>query len=323
MQIMKGFVNMVNFFKNYKLLTIGLSIITFFALGSGIYAYSIYNTVEKTLETMHEPIQRTVSEKRVEEVQFEEKDPISVLILGVDERSNDRGRSDTIIVMTINPKDKSMQMVSIPRDTRTEIIGKGSNDKINHAYAYGGVEMAMSTIENFLDIPIDYYAKVNMEGFKDIVDAVGGITVNNPFAFKYEGYSFSKGSLSLDGKSALAYSRMRYEDPRGDFGRQDRQKQVIQGVIEKGANFSSLTKYEQVLEIIGQNVKTNLPLNEMYDIQKNYKEARHSLETLHITGAGTKIGGIYYLVVPEDTRLGLSNKLKEHLGLSSSTASKK
>lgn len=314
---------MLKALKAKKWLTISLSIIGILVIGAGAYAYSVYNKVEKTLETMHEPIQRTVSEKRVEEVKFEEKDPISVLFLGVDERANDRGRSDTIILMTINPTDKSMQMVSIPRDTRTEIIGRGFDDKINHAYAFGGVEMSMNTVENFLDIPIDYYIKVNMEGFMDIVDAVGGITVNNEFAFNYSGYSFAKGPITLDGKSALAYSRMRYEDPRGDFGRQDRQKQIIQGVIEKGANFSSLTKYEQVLGIIGQNIKTNITISEMYDIQKNYKDARHTIETLHLTGAGTTIGGIYYLVVSEDTRIGLSNKLKDHLRLNNPTVTKK
>jgi polyisoprenyl-teichoic acid--peptidoglycan teichoic acid transferase len=109
-------------------------------------------------------------------------------------------------------------MLSIPRDTRTEIVGKGTIEKINHAYAFGNEEMAMKTVENFLDIPIDYYIKVSMEGFKDIVDAVGGITVNNDLDFTQDGYHFPKGQVNLDGKKALAFTRMRHEDPRGDFG---------------------------------------------------------------------------------------------------------
>ncbi|WP_139365166.1 polyisoprenyl-teichoic acid--peptidoglycan teichoic acid transferase TagU [Litchfieldia alkalitelluris] len=308
--------------KKRKVLTITLSIFSLFVLGIGIYAYSIYSSVEKTIEKIHEPINRTVSEKRTKEVEFKEQDPISVLILGVDERQNDRGRSDTIIVMTINPTTQSMQMVSIPRDTRTEMIGRGFDDKINHAYAFGGVEMAMDTVENFLDIPIDYFVKVNMEGFKDIVDAVGGVTVNNPFAFDYSGYSFNEGSVQLDGEKALAYSRMRYEDPRGDFGRQDRQKQIIQAVIDEGATISSITKLDDMLNIVGQNVKTNLTLSEMVDIQANYKDARHSLEKLQLTGSGQKINGIYYLIVPEETRLSLSTKLKEHLNMDSTVTKK-
>ncbi|MFP3489657.1 LCP family protein, partial [Staphylococcus sp. SIMBA_130] len=90
---------------------------------------------------------------------------ISILLMGVDERENDQGRSDTMIMITVNPNDNSMMMFNIPRDTRTEIIGRGTVEKMNHAYAYGGVEMAMDTVENFLDVPIDYYFKVNMEAF--------------------------------------------------------------------------------------------------------------------------------------------------------------
>jgi len=308
---------MLTFYRKRKILSITLSIFALLVIGSGIYVYSIYNSVENTVEQIHEPITREKSEKRVEEVKFVERDPISILLLGVDERKNDRGRSDTIIVITVNPNDQSMRMVSIPRDTRTEIIGRGFDDKINHAYAYGGVEMAMDTVENFLDIPIDYFIKVNMESFKDIVDAVGGVTVNNDFAFNYSGYTFNEGEITLDGKAALAYSRMRYEDPRGDFGRQDRQKQIIQAVIEKGATFSTLSKFNNILAIIGDNIKTNLTFDDMVDIQANYKDARHSLEKLQVNGSGTMINGIYYLVVPEENRTTLSATLQEHLSIDS------
>ena len=95
-------------------------------------------------------------------------------------------------MITLNPNNDSMYMFNIPRDTRTEIIGSGTVEKMNHAYAYGGIEMTMDTVENFLDVPIDYYFKVNMEAFEDVVAALNGVTVDNPFAFDYEGYSFSR-----------------------------------------------------------------------------------------------------------------------------------
>jgi polyisoprenyl-teichoic acid--peptidoglycan teichoic acid transferase len=283
-------------------------------IGAGVFAYSIYHNVKQTVNQMYENV-TWKSEKRDDEVSFKEKTPISILLIGVDERKGDRGRADSLIVMTVNPNKKSIEMVSIPRDTRTEIIGKGKKDKINHSYAFGGVEMTMATVEHFLDIPIDYYIKVNMESFRDIVDAVGGVTVNNPFAFTYEGVTFPKGEITLNGEKALKYSRMRYDDPRGDFGRQDRQKQIIQAIIEKGASFSSLANYDDVLTAIGKNIKTNLTFDEMKEIQANYKDARHHIEQLHITGKGTKINGVYYLLVPEEERLAISNKLKEHLEL--------
>ena len=132
---------------------------------------------------MHQPIEREKSEKRTEEITLTKQDPFSVLVLGVDEREGDSGRSDTMIVLTVNPNQNSIKMLSIPRDTRTEIVGHGTTDKINHAYAFGREEMSIATVEHLLDIPIDYYVKVNMEGFQDIVDAVGGIQVNNNLDF--------------------------------------------------------------------------------------------------------------------------------------------
>ncbi len=154
-----------------------------------------------------------------------------------------------------------------------KLLGKVKKDKINHAYAFGGIDMSVKTVENFLDIPVDHYIEVNMEGFKDVVDAVGGVEVNNDLAFSYEGSQFMKGDIHLNGTEALRYSRMRYEDPRGDFGRQMRQRQVIQAVIKKGANVSSLANYGSVLKSIEKNVKTSLTQEQMFDIQKDYKNA--------------------------------------------------
>lgn len=290
-----------------------LSIIGVLLIGIGTYAYSLYSSVEKTVSSIHKPIDRDKSEKRTEEVKFHNQDPISVLLLGVDEREGDKGRSDTMIVLTVNPTKKSTQMVSIPRDTRTEIIGKGKVDKINHAYAFGGPEMAINTVEHFLDIPIDYFIQVNMESFREIVDAVGGVSVNNTLKFSYGGYTFNKGQITLDGKEALAYSRMRYEDPNGDFGRQNRQRQIIKAVIDKGASFSSISKFDDILAVIGKNIRTNMTFNEMVDIQKNYKDARFNLQQTQIDGKGTKIDGIYYYIVSDEERTELSTMLKEHL----------
>ncbi|MED3973212.1 LytR family transcriptional regulator [Priestia megaterium] len=301
--------------KKKRAFKIIMGIILVLILGVGAYAYSIWHSVEKTFTQTHEPLKRDVSEKRSEKVSFSNQDPISILLLGVDQRAGDRGRSDSLILMTVNPKDQSMKMVSIPRDTRTEIVGKGTNDKINHAYAFGGVDMAVNTVESFLNIPVDYYVQVNMESFKDIVNAVGGVTVNNDLNFNYDGYNFQKGKLTLNGDEALAYSRMRKEDPRGDFGRQMRQRQIIEGVIEEGASVQSLANYGTILDTIGTNVRTNLTFDDMKQIQSNYKEARHNVEQLQVDGKGETINGVYYYAVSDSTRQELSNRLKQHLHL--------
>lgn len=279
-------------------------------LAIGGYAVYLYQSVASTVGKMHED--RGPSDKRTTQIDISKKDPISILLMGVDERSGDKGRTDTLIMVTVNPNTNSMQMLSIPRDTRVEIVGRGTQDKINHAYAFGGVDMTIDSVENFLDVPIDYYVKVNMEGLQQIVDALGGVQVNSTFAFSYEGASFSEGTQTLNGEEALKYARMRYDDPRGDFGRQDRQKQVIQGIIDKGASITSVTKIDDILGALGNNVTTDISFDEMKTIQANYKGARHNIEQFSIDGVGKTLDA-WYWIVSEDERQAVSTRLKKHL----------
>lgn len=285
-------------------------------VGTVLLGYFLYKDVTDTVKEMHEPIDRKVSEKRAQPVLFKEKDPFSVLVLGVDERANDKGRSDTMVVMTVNPLTNTTTMVSIPRDTYTEIVGKGIQDKINHAYAFGGIEMSMATTENLLDIPIDYVVQVNMESFQDIVDAVGGITVNNDIDFAAGGHTFAKGALSLNGEEALSFIRMRYEDPRGDFGRQDRQKQVIQGVLKQGASVGSIMNYKTIFAALGKNIRTNLTFDEMVSIQSNYRTAVGNVNQLYIQkGQGKMINGVWYYIMDENELGTIQTTLKSELAM--------
>jgi len=302
--------------KNRKLTTkIVICISLLLIIGVGIYGYSVYSSVESTLKQTHKPLEHEVSTNRDAKISFSKQDPISILLLGVDERENDRGRSDSIILLTVNPKDQSTKMVSIPRDTRTEIAGQDMEDKINHAYSFGGIDGTIETVENFLDIPVDFYIEVNMKSFEGIVDAVGGVTVNNTLDFTYEGSHFKKGELQLNGAEALKYSRMRDQDPRGDFGRQERQRQIIDEVINEGASVKTLVNYGEVLKIIGENLRTNLTFNDMKSIQSNYKEARHNIQQIQINGHGKEINGVYYYIVSQSERTEISTMLKQHLNI--------
>ena len=265
---------------------------------------------------MHEPIERDISVKREEEVVFKEQDPFSVLVLGVDEREGDKGRSDTIIVLTVNPTKQSTKMVSIPRDTYTEIIGLAMMDKINHAYAFGGLKMAIASIESLLDIPIDYVVSINMEGFESMIDAVGGISIQNDFQFEVDDFEFSHGEISLNGEAALTYARMRSQDPRGDFGRQDRQKQIIEAFLRKGASLTGLINYKSILNTLGNNVRTNMSFEEMMEVQKNYRDALGTVEQLYFTaGKGEIKNSIWYYILDEEELEHISQELIQHLSI--------
>src|SRR5699024_8570790 len=179
----------------------------------------------------------------------ETQEPMSVLLLGIDSGSLGRtevGRSDVMMVMTLNPNTNHITLTSIPRDTYVEIVGQGIMDKINHAYAFGGIEMSRATVEQFLDISIDHHIVANMAGLSDIIDQVGGVEVIPPSTFSISGYNFIEGqAITLDGEMALAYVRERYTSG-GDYGRQERQRQLVTAVIHQISNSKNIFNLKNI-----------------------------------------------------------------------------
>ncbi|WP_106496299.1 LCP family glycopolymer transferase [Lentibacillus sp. Marseille-P4043] len=285
-------------------LKISLAVIFVLVLGVGTYAYSIYHNAKETVnEKMHKTV--TSIDPVVGKKKMNEQKPLNILLLGVDKRPGDSGRSDALMVLSLDPKQNKMQLISIPRDTRTEIVGKGTVDKINHAYAFGGTDMSIATVENLLDVELDYYVEMNMDGLTEMVDAVGGITVNNKLdwydeGYYKKGYHYSQGEISLNGPKTMGYVRMRHLDPNGDFGRTKRQRQVIQAIVDKGASVASVTKIDNMIDVLGNNMETNLDFDDMKNLLLNYKDVRNNAVSYMMKGNGTKIGGIYYLQVPDE-----------------------
>lgn len=276
--------------------------------------YTVYGDVLQVADDMYTPVYKDPFSDDIDKMILEKNEPFAALILGVDERGADADRSDTMIVLTVNPTLQTTKLFSIPRDTYTKIVGENRHDKINHAYAYGGMEMSIKTVEHLLDIPIDFVTKINMESFVEIIDILGEIPVDNHFEFDYEGASFSQGPLLLDGERALKYVRMRYDDPDGDFGRQQRQKQVIQGVLQKGLTVCSAFQYSSILDVLKDNVEMNVTYGVLVKLQKNYAESIQSIEQLTFQqGIGKKQDGIYYYFVNDKELENLQIELKTHL----------
>ena len=280
-------------------LKIPLILLAIIVLGVGAYAYSIYNSAKKTInDQMHDPVETIDTELTKEKLKATE--PINVLLLGIDAEGNTAGRSDAIMVMNLNPETDEINIVSIPRDTRTEIVGKGFNDKINHAYAFGGADMAILTVENFLDIEIDYYVSINMDGLVELVDELGTITVSNEIAWSDSKYDFPEGVIEMDGEKTMAFVRMRKKDPAGDFGRTQRQRKVIEGIIHEGANVGSIPKFTSMMDILGTNMSTNMDFDDMKKLFGGYRDTRRNVNEYMISGQGQMIDGIYYLIVPDE-----------------------
>ena len=296
-----------------KKILITISTILFvILLGIGTFATKTYFDVKGTAKKISQPV-----EGRKESTSVKAGEPFSVLLLGLDTGDfgrDDIGRSDTMLVATVNPKENKTTLISIPRDTRMEMVGHGTVEKAAHAYAHGQEKMAMDSVEKFLDIELDHYIWINMQGFQDLVDAVGGVVVNNKFEFQIDGFTFPSGKLSLNGEQALAYTRMRYEDPNGDYGRQMRQQEVIEAIRDKSLSFTGVTKYKQVLNAIENNMKTDLEPDEMFKIAKDYNKSFTTIdqETLH--GNGEMIDGLSYQVIPDEELARIQLLLDQQLG---------
>ena len=152
-----------------------------------------------------------------------------------------------------------------------------------------------------------------MEGVEEVVDAMGGITMENEKAFSYEGYHFPTGRISLNGKQALAYIRMRTLGENGEEERQERQRKVIEEVIRTGADLQSLTHYDKIATALMNNVKTNFTIKEMFQIKQNYRDALDHIDSINMQGSAKKINGVYYEVIDDADLKKVSKILQKHL----------
>lgn len=203
---------------------------------------------------------------------WDKHERVNLLLLGIDEISDGLpARSDTMIIVTINPETKQVGMLSIPRDLLVSIPNYGA-DKINAAYAYGsstpltGAGLARATVEFNFGIPIHYVVEVDFDGFEKIVDTLGGVTIDVPAPVKDDEYPsenynytrvyFTTGLQHLTGKQALRYSRTRHDD--GDFARGNRQQQVLIALREQGLRLNLISKAAQLLDELGNTFRTDL-----------------------------------------------------------------
>ena len=278
-----------------------------------LIATILFIPIYKAYQSISDPLAQRQSDLRDKMLQLEDRDPFSVLLLGVDDDGEVRRSAGTIMVLTVNPTLQSIKLLHIPRETRVDIPGQDQPDKLNHAYKTGGVELMMETVEGFMKIPIDYFVKINMEGVEEVVDAMGGITMENEKAFSYEGYHFPTGRISLNGKQALAYIRMRTLGENGEEERQERQRKVIEEVIRTGADLQSLTHYDKIATALMNNVKTNFTIKEMFQIKQNYRAALDHIDSINMQGSAKKINGVYYEVIDDADLKKVSKILQKHL----------
>ncbi|WP_066633883.1 LCP family protein [Desulfolucanica intricata] len=242
---------------------------------------------------------------------------INMLLLGMDARKGEtKARTDTIILASIDARGRQAAMLSIPRDTRVEIPGHGY-DRINSANVYGGPELAVKTVEKLLGVPIDYYVLTNFNGFTDIVDTLGGVTIDVEKNMYYYDptddflIDLKKGTQRMDGEKAIQYVRYR-NDAMGDIARTQRQQKFLKALAEEMLQPSTIVKLPKLVPEIKRNVQTNLGVMDMLALAragKNMNDIEIVSETL--PGRFMDINGLsYWGVDPEDAKVVVAKLFK-------------
>ncbi|MCA0971556.1 LCP family protein [Halobacillus litoralis] len=293
----------------------------------GGYAAYVTDQVEKTATDSHVELDRgEKSEKRVEVVNPGE-DHTSVLFVGIDDsikRSSDtdgerNALSDALVLATFNDDDKSVKMLSIPRDSYTYIPEVGYEDKITHAHAFGGIDATVETVEEMLNIPVDYYVRLNFTSFTEVVDAMGGIEYDVPFDISeknsrdmHGAIELEEGYQTLNGEEALALARTRKYD--SDLARGQRQMDLIQEMIKQSMTPSTMNQVGDILQSINNNLSTNLSFSQMLAYKEYFFQKQGlTFDKMQLDGEGTYINDIWYYAVEDDSLTDTRDELRAHL----------
>jgi LCP family protein required for cell wall assembly len=313
-------------------LKVGLSIVLILALVITYYLYSIYSFANEIYESPPAPIASAEGGDGEplpaisEPPEWYGDERINILLLGGDSRgikSTSYARSDTMMVVSIDPADKSTHLFSLLRDTYVKIPGKGSN-RINSAITSDGPLLSMETVSNLMDIPIHYYVYTDFEGFISLIDAIGGVEfevdknmrrVDNADDPRYN-IKLEKGLQQMDGLTALQYVRYR-SDALSDFSRADRQRKFLSAIANKMKSTTSLFKLPLVLNSIAPYIKTDIPPGDLLKLAK----LGLKLDTTQLTGIQIPPSGSYkdevingmevLVIVPEN----IQSYVKEQLAL--------
>lgn len=289
-------------------------------------AYGVYlskqakSAADVAFEALDDRERSELREEKVEPL----TDNISILFIGVDDslqrnQGDGNSRSDALILATLNNNDKSIKLLSIPRDSYVYIPYVEYKDKITHAHAYGNTIATVETVENLFEIPVDYYVKMNFNAFIDVVNALGGIVADVPYDILEKdendnnAIQLTEGRHLLTGEEALALVRTRKAD--SDIERGKRQQEVLKAIIQKGTSVTSLSKYTDVIEALGDNLKTDMTFNEMKSLFSYLSDGTPDIETLNLAGEDDMSTGVYYYKLDEQNLEEVTAELQDHLDI--------
>lgn len=296
-----------------KIITYSISIIVVLVVSSIIGGYFyINNTLNKveTIEVNTEADNIGINPRTEKEF----KEVRNIALLGIDSRDDDLiGRSDSIMILTLDSIHNKIKITSIMRDSYVNIDGYGM-DKINHAYAYGGAELALKTLNENFDLNIKEVMIINFSSLINIIDKIGGINLNitDEEVSHISGIS-SSGDHLLNGNQALSYSRIRYATG-GDYKRTERQRTVVNAIFNKLKD-TQLTKYPELVNEFLPYIQTNISSNDLLKLGTEFsgltsKDLEQDRFPRDGQGEGQTINGVYYLTFDMDT---VKNSMRDYI----------
>ncbi|WP_276887414.1 LCP family protein [Anaerococcus lactolyticus] len=229
----------------------------------------------------------------------EQKDESLILLAGVDSTGEDTGtRTDTLMLIKANSKDNSLDMISIPRDSYVSINGK--MDKINAAHSFGGIDLTMDVVRDFLGINLDKYMVISFEAVIKGIDALGGMDVDVSEKVG-AAMGISPGVHKMTGDQVLHYVRFRKGYQNADLGRINTQQDFLKQFIKESSKIENLPKLPKVYQAMKPYIKTNMSLKELSSLAMKFKSVDSSkLNSVRLEGEGFNMGGIsYYKIYPE------------------------
>jgi LCP family protein required for cell wall assembly len=291
-------------------LTVTLSVLVLLIIGTAVSVYAWARGVEGKLNRVANQDSALIDVLKAETPR-KPGEPFYMVITGTDTRPEEKvARSDTLLVARIDPQNRRVQMMSIPRDTRVQIPGRGM-EKINAAMQHGGPALVVKTIKEFTGLPVTHYVNINFVGFKDIVNAMGGVTVyvpekiddlqaadNHPSA-----KLIPKGWQTLDGMHALTFVRARHQFADQDFSRMRNQQAFLKALVKKAATLTNPLQLAALVNAVAEAVDTDLSLEQIYGLARDFRGMPDAnLETITMPGNSKFVDGLSF-VVPDEAAL--------------------
>lgn len=302
---------MHNRHKKHTIRNVFLVILAFLVLGTAAYSMTHYRSVKAAINSSFAP--SGVDKDRNVSSILEKKTPVSILLMGTQDDKSGRnysGKTDSMMVVTINPESRKTSIVNI--DSDTSIVVPGYEDKspatIGTAYSFGSAKTAITAVEKLLNVPIDFYAVVNMNGLDQVIDSVKGVSVTPSESFKSQGYTFTKNKrVHMDSQKALAYSKRDKDSAVHQF-------EILSAILRKSDSFASLMN-QDFYNALAKETQTDLTFDDFRALTKNFIDNDNQISKMQLKGKTATVAKQEMEIVTKSDLQDVTDFLRNSLNL--------